>query len=79
MDQGGSNFHANHHLRHLKNFGIYNCLMDMYFGTAIYNDEYEVNTGLYALGQESIYNIVKGKEELNGEPHDVLPFTRKKQ
>jgi hypothetical protein len=32
-DQDGGNFHADHHLLHVKNFGIYNCLMDMYFST----------------------------------------------
>ena len=33
MDDCGHNFHADHHIYHMKNFGIYNCLMDMYFGT----------------------------------------------
>ena len=32
-DEDGGNFHADHHLLHVKNFGIYNCLMDMYFYT----------------------------------------------
>ena len=33
VDDCGHNFHADHHIYHMKNFGIYNCLMDMYFGT----------------------------------------------
>merc|ERR1712117_939409 len=32
-DEDGGNFHADHHLLHVKNFGIYNCLTDMYFDT----------------------------------------------
>ena len=32
-DEDGGNFHADHHLFHVKNFGIYNCLTDMYFDT----------------------------------------------
>jgi len=32
-DAGGVNHHADHHTVHSKNFSIYNCLLDMYFGT----------------------------------------------
>eukprot|EP00301_Raphidiophrys_heterophryoidea_P006745 c12696_g1_i1.p1 GENE.c12696_g1_i1~~c12696_g1_i1.p1 ORF type:complete len:495 (-),score=87.80 c12696_g1_i1:400-1824(-) len=38
-DAGGVNHHADHHTVHSKNFSIYNCLMDMYFGTNHPNNE----------------------------------------
>lgn len=43
-DTHGNNHHTDHHLRHLRNFGIYNCLLDMYFGTNTNNDRYAVVT-----------------------------------
>ena len=39
-DTSGQNFHANHHLVHTKNYGIYNSLLDMYFTTATHNMQY---------------------------------------
>ena len=39
-DDGGQNFHADHHLVHVKNYGIYNSLLDMYFTTATHNTQY---------------------------------------
>ena len=39
-DTSGQNFHANHHLVHTKNYGIYNSLLDMYFTTATHNTQY---------------------------------------
>ena len=38
-DTAGENFHADHHLVHTKNYGIYNSLMDMYFGTSTDNNK----------------------------------------
>ena len=42
QDVHGNNHHTDHHLRHLRNFGIFNALMDMYFGTNTNNDRYPV-------------------------------------
>ena len=39
-DTCGENFHTDHHLLHVKNFGIFNCLMDMYFSTSNLNEGY---------------------------------------
>lgn len=44
-DVGGCNFHADHHIRHSKNFGIFGGVMDMYFGTAVHNDTYMISDG----------------------------------
>jgi sterol desaturase/sphingolipid hydroxylase (fatty acid hydroxylase superfamily) len=43
-DPRGNKFHTDHHDRHVKNFGIYNAAMDMYFDTAIHNDKYRTAT-----------------------------------
>ncbi|XP_023323322.1 uncharacterized protein LOC111697529 [Eurytemora carolleeae] len=58
-DTAGENFHADHHLLHVKNFGIYNCLMDMYFSTANFNDRYKVSPSLYHGGTPLIYDVKK--------------------
>ncbi|KAL6070981.1 Fatty acid hydroxylase domain-containing protein [Balamuthia mandrillaris] len=40
---GGVNHHADHHTWHSKNYGIYNALLDLYFGTnAPDNEEYQM-------------------------------------
>ena len=41
-ERGGNNAHVDHHTYHSKNFGIYNAVMDMYFGTAVHNNAYTV-------------------------------------
>merc|ERR1712209_130107 len=46
-DEDGGNFHADHHLLHVKNFGIYNCLTDMYFDTGNNNTKYVIKPSLY--------------------------------
>lgn len=38
---GGLNHHADHHVLHSKNYGIYNCLLDMYLGTNSDNAYYD--------------------------------------
>lgn len=46
-DREGVNRHADHHLFHRKNYGIFNALLDMYMGTNTNNTDYEVTwTGL---------------------------------
>ena len=54
VDTAGENFHADHHLVHTKNYGIYNSLMDMYFNTATANDKYKIKPGLYCPGAENL-------------------------
>ena len=63
QDTGGENFHADHHLYHTKNYGIYNCLMDMYFGTATENEEYMIRPSLYSDREEDIVYTVKKEVE----------------
>jgi len=59
-DTCGDNFHPDHHLYHMKNFGIYNSLMDMYFGTSTNNEKYMVKPSLYYTDeQEIIFDIEK--------------------
>ena len=41
----GANHHADHHTLHNKNFGIYNCLLDMYFGTNAPNSDRAEHSG----------------------------------
>ncbi len=43
-DPRGNKFHTDHHYHHVKNFGIYNATMDMYFNTAVHNDKYRTAT-----------------------------------
>merc|ERR1719309_1085605 len=61
-DTCGDNFHADHHLLHVKNYGNYNCLMDMYFGTSNHNDKYLIIPTLY-LGKNLVYQVEKTLEE----------------
>ena len=71
-DHDGGNFHADHHLLHVKNFGIYNSLMDMYFDTSSNNTKYVVKPSLYCPGQEeAVYQVVREQEE----DHTVFHFT----
>ena len=59
-DTRGDNFHADHHIYHVKNFGIYNCLMDMYFLTGTNNDNYMIKPTLYYTDDtETIFNVEK--------------------
>ena len=63
-DLCGDNFHVDHHLYHMKNFGIYNCLMDMYFETSVNNDKYMIKPSLYHPGEkEIVFNVEKKVEE----------------
>eukprot|EP00939_MAST-03C_sp_MAST-3C-sp1_P002437 g2437.t1 len=41
-DDGGCNFHTDHHVRSSKNFGIFDALLDMYFETAVQSECYEL-------------------------------------
>ena len=60
----GNNFHPDHHLIHMKNFGLQNCLMDMYFGTCTYNEKYMVKPSLYFTDtQEIIFDVEKKIED----------------
>jgi hypothetical protein len=47
QDTCGKNFHPDHHIYHRKNYGIYNCLFDLYFGTAVSRESYNYRVGLY--------------------------------
>ena len=58
-DDAGQNFHADHHLVHVKNYGIYNSLMDMYFNTGTFNDSYRIKPGLYCDAAENLVFEVK--------------------
>ena len=59
-DTCGDNFHADHHIYHVKNFGIYNCLMDMYFKTSANNDQYMIKPTLfYTDDTETVFNVEK--------------------
>ena len=62
-DDQGQNFHANHHLFHVKNYGIYNSLLDMYFNTATDNDKYRIKPSLYCEGAKNLVFEVKKKLE----------------
>ena len=54
------NFHADHHIYHVKNFGSYNCLMDLYFSTSANNDRYMIKPALYYTEDtETIFNVEK--------------------
>lgn len=71
-DHDGGNFHADHHLLHVKNFGIYNSLMDMYFDTSSNNTKYVVKPSLYCPGEEeAVYQVVREQEE----DHTLFHFT----
>jgi len=73
-DTCGDNFHADHHLLHVKNYGNYNCLMDMYFGTSNHNDKYLIMPTLYCPGGKNlVYQVEKTLEEGN----TVFVFTPK--
>jgi len=61
-DKCGENFHADHHLLHVKNFGIYNCLMDMYFKTANFSDKYMVKLAMYNVVGKA-YTVQKSHQE----------------
>ena len=59
-DTCGDNFHADHHLHHVKNFGIYNCLMDMYFSTSTNNNAYMIKPTLfYTDNTETVFYVEK--------------------
>ena len=62
-DTCGDNFHPDHHLYHMKNFGIYNSLMDMYFGTSTNNEKYMVKPSLYYTDEKEIIFDVEKKIE----------------
>jgi len=61
-DTCGENFHTDHHIFHVKNFGIYNAIMDMYFSTATYSDKYKMKPGLYDGRNSITYTIQKTVE-----------------
>ena len=62
-DTCGDNFHPDHHIYHMKNFGIYNSLMDMYFGTATNNSKYMVKPSLYYTDEKEVIFDVEKKIE----------------
>eukprot|EP00736_Rhodelphis_marinus_P003877 Rmarinus@m.4915 len=72
-DTCGNNHHTDHHLRHLRNFGIYNCLMDMYFGTNTNNNSYSVNIGLYSNSGKS--SDIVGSD-VQGAPSRIFDVVR---
>ena len=72
-DTAGENFHADHHLVHTKNYGIYNSLMDMYFNTATFNDKYRIRPGLYCPGAENI--VLEVEKKVDEEENVVFLFT----
>jgi len=73
-DTCGDNFHADHHLLHVKNYGIYNCLMDMYFSTSNHNEKYLIMPTLYCPGGKNlIYQVERAVDKEN----TVFKFTLK--
>jgi len=71
-ETGGNNFHPDHHIYHRKNYGIYNCLFDIYFGTAVDRDQYNYRVGLYITdtGESGGMKTKEREEEvekMNGE------------
>jgi len=62
-DTCGDNFHADHHLVHVKNFGIHNCLLDMYFDTSLYSKSYLIQPD----SGEMVYRVDKRVDKENGE------------
>ena len=72
-DTAGENFHADHHLVHTKNYGIYNSLMDMYFNTATFNDRYRIRPGLYCPGAENV--VLEVEKKVDEEENVVFLFT----
>merc|ERR1711936_1089287 len=62
-DTCGDNFHADHHLLHVKNYGIYNCLLDMYCGTSSQPDSYKIMPTLYCPGGANLVFTVQRSEE----------------
>jgi len=62
-DTCGDNFHADHHLVHVKNFGIHNCLLDMYFDTSLYSKSYLIQPD----SGEMVYRVDKRIDKGNGE------------
>merc|ERR1711915_42264 len=63
-DTCGDNFHADHHLLHVKNYGIYNCLLDMYFNTSNHNEKYLIKPTLYCPGgKSSVFQVEKNVNE----------------
>jgi len=59
QDDLGDNFHADHHILHIKNFGIYNSLMDMYFCTSNYNERYKLKASVFYNTPCSVYDVEK--------------------
>jgi len=66
-DEDGGNFHADHHLFHVKNFGIYNCLTDMYFDTGNNNTKYVIKPSLYCPSQKNMTFTVE-REQTEEDP-----------
>ena len=65
-DTCGDNFHADHHIFHTKNFGIYNSLMDMYFSTSTNNEKYMIKPTLfYSEDAEVVFKVEKKEEGCN--------------
>lgn len=81
-DCTGENYHALHHLLHIKNFGFVNCLTDMYFGTSHENMDYVLTT-LSVPGEQAevdVYDIQKSVEKLDngGDGNVTFAFTLRK-
>ena len=58
-DTCGDNLHADHHLLHVKNYGIYNCLLDMYCDTSSQPDSYKIMPTLYCPGGANLVFTVQ--------------------
>ena len=76
-DDQGQNFHANHHLIHVKNYGIYNSLLDMYFNTATDNDKYRIKPSLYCEGAGNLVFEVEKKLETDQIVFEFTPVELK--
>merc|ERR1712037_297203 len=76
-DDQGQNFHANHHLIHVKNYGIYNSLLDMYFNTATDNDKYRIKPSLYCEGADNLVFEVEKKIEADQIVFEFTPVQLK--
>ena len=76
-DDAGQNFHADHHLVHVKNYGIYNSLMDMYFNTSTFNDTYRIKPSLYCDGADNIVFEVSKKISNDSVTFEFNPIDKK--
>ena len=59
----------------MKNYGIYNSLLDMYFNTATDNDKYRIKPSLYCEGAGNLVFEVEKKLETDQIVFEFTPVT----